>query len=178
MDQNNREQERRMVGGDIAERLLEFAARAMRVVMTLPANVVGKHVGRQLTKSGTSGGATYEEARGAESRADFVHKVSIAAKEVRESVYWCRLIHRAQLSRSADVLPLVREHITDVIEQQVPTRPIHRRNNRGCETLVADDHATMNARILAIPHLRRAIRWRRLASAEHAHAKNHREDDE
>jgi four helix bundle protein len=98
-----------MIGDDIADRLLEFASRILRVVGTLPQNPTGKHVARQLIKSGTSGGANYEEARGAESRADFAHKVLVAAKEVRESVYWVRLIHCSHLSRSTDLSWLVRE---------------------------------------------------------------------
>lgn len=98
-----------MPGDDIAGRLLEFAARALNIVGALQPSPVGKHVGRQLTRAATSGGANYEEARGAESRADFIHKVLVAAKEVRESVYWMRLIHRAGLARSTDLLGLVAE---------------------------------------------------------------------
>ncbi len=45
----------------------------------------------------TSAGANYEEARAAESRADFIHKCSIASKELRESLYWLRLIHEVEL---------------------------------------------------------------------------------
>ena len=67
----------------------------------LPKTPEGKHVARQRIRSGTSGGANYEEARGAESRADFVHKVSLALKEVRESVYWLRVIQRSQLIPNA-----------------------------------------------------------------------------
>jgi four helix bundle protein len=48
-------------------------------------------------RAGTAAGANYEEARGAESRADFVHKLGIAWKETRESWYWLRLIQRAEL---------------------------------------------------------------------------------
>ncbi|MBL4844101.1 MAG: four helix bundle protein, partial [Planctomycetes bacterium] len=86
-------------GDDIAERLLDFAAEILLVVGGLPKTIQGKHVARQLTRSGTAGGAHYAEARGAESRADFAHKVLLAAKEVAESVYWLRLIERARFSR-------------------------------------------------------------------------------
>ena len=68
-----------MKGDDIANRLLEFSAQVLRVVSELPNDAAAKHVARQLTRAGTSGGANYEEARGAESRADFAHKVLVAA---------------------------------------------------------------------------------------------------
>ena len=86
-----------MKGQDIADRLLDFAVGSIRVVTELPQTKVGKHVAGQLTRSGTAGGANYEEARAAESRADFAHKVSVAAKEVGESVYWLRLAEQAGL---------------------------------------------------------------------------------
>ena len=69
------------------------------------------HVVRQLVRSVTSAGANYEEARHAESRADFVHKLAIAAKEMAESLYWFRLLTRMnihhdmpRMSREADEL--------------------------------------------------------------------------
>ena len=71
----------------------------------LPKSLEAKHVAKQLTRSGTAGGAHYEEARGAESRADFAHKVLLAAKEVGESVYWLRLTKRARFSKRP-TLPL------------------------------------------------------------------------
>jgi four helix bundle protein len=98
-----------MKGDNIADRLLDFSVRVVHLVGQLPQTPVGKHVARQLIRSGTAGGANYEEARGAESRADFAHKVSLALKEVRESIYWLRLIQRARLVRSAQLPDVVRE---------------------------------------------------------------------
>ena len=77
--------QRKRKGDDIALRLRRFAVRVLRVVRALPADLAGKHVARQLVRSATGGGANYEEARGGESRADFVHKVSVARKEMREA---------------------------------------------------------------------------------------------
>jgi four helix bundle protein len=84
-------------GDDIAPRLLLFAVRVLQLVPRLQRNGPGRHVGRQLVRSATAGGANYEEARSAESRADFAHKVSIAAKELRESRYWLLLSSEANL---------------------------------------------------------------------------------
>ena len=98
-----------MKGDDIAERLLGLAAGILRLINGLPDTVAGRHITRQLIRSGTSCGANYEEARSAESRADFAHKVSLAGKEVRESHYWLRLIFKAHMSQEQDLADLCRE---------------------------------------------------------------------
>jgi four helix bundle protein len=82
-------------GSDIAERLLELAASIVGLTRKLPRDLGGKHVASQLVRSGTSAGANYEEGRAAESRADFIHKVRVAAKEMRETIFWLKLVHRS-----------------------------------------------------------------------------------
>ena len=69
----------------LADRLLAFAVSVIKIVNDLPKDRVGKHVSYQLLKSGTSPGANYEEARGAESTRDFIHKLRVALKELKES---------------------------------------------------------------------------------------------
>jgi four helix bundle protein len=96
------------LGNDIAERLLELAHVALRLASRLPKDPAGRHVASQLIRSATGGGANYEEARAAESRGDFIHKVGIAAKEVRETKYWLALIERSGWTR-ADLAGLIRE---------------------------------------------------------------------
>lgn len=98
-----------MKGDDISERLLGFAASVLAVVGSLPKQAAATHLARQLIRSGTAGGANYEEARSAESRADFAHKVLIAAKEVGESLYWLRLVERAGLVRDERTASAIRE---------------------------------------------------------------------
>lgn len=78
---------------DLGKRLLEYAARIIKVVESLPKMLVGKRIGDQLLRSGTSAGANYEEAQGAESKSDFIHKLQVALKELRESNYWLRLLN-------------------------------------------------------------------------------------
>src|SRR4051794_29381405 len=92
-----------MKGDDIADRLLDLAVACLRVANDIETNAIGKHISRQVTRSATSGGANYEEARAAESAADFVHKIGVAAKEVSETVYWLRLAKRAGLAASLDL---------------------------------------------------------------------------
>jgi four helix bundle protein len=67
------------------------------VADALPDTATGKHVGGQLLRCGTSPGANYEEARGAESKRDFVHKLGITLKELQETHYWLHVVARAKL---------------------------------------------------------------------------------
>jgi len=84
---------------DIKERAFEFGVRIVRLVNTLPRTIAGVKVGNQLVKSGTSIGANVEEADGAESKRDFIHKMSIARKEARETRYWLRIVRATDLSK-------------------------------------------------------------------------------
>lgn len=93
-----------MKGDDISERLVGFSVRVIRLITSLPKNFVGKHVSNQLLRSGTSPGANYEEARGAESSADFIHKLRIVLKELRETLYWLKVIKKGELLHSFDIL--------------------------------------------------------------------------
>ena len=95
-------------GHDIAERLLDLSAAVMRLIPAMPADPTGRHAAIQLGRCVSSPGANYAEARAAESRADFVHKVSIAAKEMHEASYWLALVHRAGWLHM-DLSSLVRE---------------------------------------------------------------------
>jgi four helix bundle protein len=82
---------------DLDERLIVFAGRVVEVVSALPKTPVGKHLGGQLLRSGTSPMANYAEAQGAESRNDFVHKMKVCLKELRETLAWLKLIQRRRL---------------------------------------------------------------------------------
>src|SRR5882762_5229110 len=98
-----------MKGDELSERFLDFAVRVIHLVGALPNNKIGRHISGQLLRSGTAVGSNYEEARGAESRADFIHKLGVAWKEARESWYWLRLIHRSELVKPARVSALLQE---------------------------------------------------------------------
>lgn len=79
-------------GDDISARLVDFASRVIKLCNSLPQNVAGRHIAGQLVRSGTAPAAHHAEARGAESTADFIHKLRIAAKEMNESEIWLRII--------------------------------------------------------------------------------------
>lgn len=84
---------------DLEDRLLEYAAIIIRVVEHLPATRAGNHVANQLLRSGTSPLSNHGEAEAAESRQDFIHKLSISLKELKESKRWLRLIHKVMNSQ-------------------------------------------------------------------------------
>jgi len=86
-----------MTPQELEDRLIDFAARAGKVIDALPDTRLGRHVGGQLVRCATSPAPNYAEACNAESRADFVHKLMIALKEPRESRCWIRIIIRAEL---------------------------------------------------------------------------------
>ena len=74
-----------MTPDELSERLWQFAARAGKVVDALPNTRLGRHIAGQLVRCGTSAPPNYDEGRAAESRADFVHKLGIALKELKNA---------------------------------------------------------------------------------------------
>jgi four helix bundle protein len=86
-----------MTGDELEDRLIRFAVRVGRLVEALPSGRLSNHVAGQLIRSATSVPANYAEGCVAESRADFIHKLSIALKELRESRVWLRIIAEADL---------------------------------------------------------------------------------
>src|SRR5687767_2345114 len=94
---------------DLEERLLEYAVRIIRLVDALPATRAGRHVADQLLRCGTSPLANHGELQGAESRKDFIHKLGLCLKEIREARRWLRLVHRVPLLTPSKVGPLLAE---------------------------------------------------------------------
>ena len=94
---------------DLEARLLEYAVRIIRLVDALPATKAGRHVADQLLRCGTSPLANHGELQGAESRKDFIHKLGVCLKEIREAQRWLRLIHRVPLLAPGKIEPLLSE---------------------------------------------------------------------
>ena len=96
---------------DLEDRLIDFAVRIIRVAESLPKTRIGSHIAGQLTRCGTSPAPNYGEAQSAESRADFIHKMKVCLKELRETRVWLLMIVRAKLSKAATKLgPLIDEN--------------------------------------------------------------------
>ncbi|MHC4326092.1 MAG: four helix bundle protein [Planctomycetota bacterium] len=85
---------------DLEKRLIDFAVCIMDLVETLANTRAGNHIAGQLIRCGTSPAPNYGEAQSAESRNDFIHKIKIVLKELRETKVWLQIIHRKNLSRS------------------------------------------------------------------------------
>ncbi len=79
---------------DLEERLLEFASAIIDLSETLPSTRAGNHVAGQVLRSGTSPYPNHGEAEDTESRDDFIHKLKVCLKELRETRRWARLIKR------------------------------------------------------------------------------------
>lgn len=96
-------------GDDIQDRLINFAARVIKVSSKLPKSEAGKHIAKQLLRSGTSPAPNHAEARSAESPADFIHKVKIAVKELNETEVWLKITIASDLFAQSQLESLLDE---------------------------------------------------------------------
>ena len=94
---------------ELEERLIDFAVRIVKLSANLPRTSAGRHIAGQILRPGTSPAPNYGEARGAESHADFVHKLRVVLKELNETSIWLRIIERSQL--------LSKELIKDIVQE-------------------------------------------------------------
>jgi four helix bundle protein len=94
---------------DLEERLLEFSARIIRLVDALPNTRAANHVAGQLLRCGTSPYGNHGEVDAAESRKDFIHKLKICLKELKESRRWLRLVKKAGMLPEPKMAPILHE---------------------------------------------------------------------
>jgi four helix bundle protein len=114
---------------DLEERLLTFAANTVRLADSLPNTKAGNHIASQLLRSATSPLANHGEVEAAESRNDFLHKLRVCLKELRETNRWLRLIDRLGLAESTavtiavgEVDQLIRIFVTSIRTTRGPAR--------------------------------------------------------
>jgi len=100
---------------DLEERLLRYSARIIKVVDALPATRTGQHIAGQILRSGTSPYPNHGEAQAAESAKDFIHKLRVALKELRETKRWLKLIQYIKLINNSDRL----DELLDETEQLI-----------------------------------------------------------
>ena len=122
------------------ERYLAFGAAALRLLPQLPQNRVGAHVGDQLFRSATSVGAHLQEARAAESRADFIHKMQMALKEMREAKYWLALVRQAEILKEDAVSGLFKEagELVAILSQSVITAKARSNGTSNIKSKIAN----------------------------------------
>ena len=94
---------------DLEERLLAFSARIIEIVDALPNTRGANHVGGQLLRCGTSPYGNHDEVQAAESRRDFIHKLRVCLKELKETRRWLRLIQRAAWLPESKTAPVLGE---------------------------------------------------------------------
>src|SRR6266513_52931 len=82
---------------NLEDRLLEFSTRVIRLVDALPNSRAANHLAGQLLRSGTSPYGNHGEVEAAESRKDFIHKLKICLKELKETRRWLRLAAKAKM---------------------------------------------------------------------------------
>ena len=94
----------------LEERLINFAVRIIKLAASLPKTAAGRHVAGQILRAGTSPAPNYGEARGAESRPDFVHKIRVVLKELNETSVWLRIIERSEMLKGELLVDIIQEN--------------------------------------------------------------------
>jgi four helix bundle protein len=122
---------------DLEERLLRYSVRIIKIVEQLPNTKAGKHIAGQLLRSGTSPYPNHGEAQAAESPNDFVHKLSVSLKELRETQRWLKLIQHVPLIKSPELMDNSLEETEELIRIFVASIKTARRNK-------TDEHRTSN----------------------------------
>jgi len=95
---------------DLQDRLIDYSVRIIKLTQALPDTKAGRHVAGQILRSGTSPAPNYGEAQSAESHADFIHKLKIALKELRETEIWLKVVAKAEMiDLPSQLAPLLQE---------------------------------------------------------------------
>ena len=95
----------------LQERLTDFAVRIIKVADSLPRTPAGRHISGQLLRAGTSPAPNYAEARNAESRADFIHKLKVVLKELNEARVWLEMITLSHQIKSCRLTKVMDESL-------------------------------------------------------------------
>ena len=110
MGEKGKNKENNLKKFDLQERFIDYAVRIVNVSEQLPETKAGKHIASQILRSGTSPAPNYGEAQSAESKADFIHKLKVGLKELRETEVWLKIIVRTKLIQpSTKLSPLLQE---------------------------------------------------------------------
>ena len=108
---------------DLEERMVSYASAIIRMVNSLPTTFAAKHLGRQIIRSSTSVALNYGEAQAAESRADFIHKLKLSLKELKESYICLKIIFRQDYlsTEKMDLLLKETDELISIITTSIKT---------------------------------------------------------
>jgi len=94
---------------DLENRLVNYASAVIDIVEQLPPKFVCTHLGKQLIRSSTGAALNYGEAQAAESSADFIHKLKISLKELKESQISLKILSKRIYIEEKKILPIIQE---------------------------------------------------------------------
>ncbi len=114
---------------DLQERFIDYAVRIINLSEQLPKSNTGKHIATQILRSGTSPAANYGEAQSAESRADFIHKLKIALKELRETEVWLKIIIKSKIIQPSAKLSTLLQETDELISILFKSIDTAKKNN-------------------------------------------------
>jgi len=100
---------------DLEDRLIDFSVSIINIVEKLPDTRTGNHIANQLVRCGTSPAPNYGEAQSAESRQDFIHKIKICLKELRETKIWLKVIQRKSLIKNNEEVEILLRECDELI---------------------------------------------------------------
>jgi four helix bundle protein len=100
---------------DLEDRLIRFSVTIINIAEALPQTFAGKHLAGQIIRAGTSSALNYGEAQSAESRKDFIHKVKIVLKELKETRVGLKIIRLAEMYGGTNDLNLVIKENNELI---------------------------------------------------------------
>lgn len=115
IESSGKEHKRDKRGAQLQARLNEFAVRIMVVAAALPDSLVGRHVAEQIIRVDTSPAPNYAEALGSESRTEFIHKIGVVLKELRETNVWLQTIASATLIKPVERLAPIRQECDQLV---------------------------------------------------------------
>lgn len=118
---------------DLEERLIDFAAAILDLAEILPDKSGAKHLGGQLMRSGTSPALNYGEAQSGESRQDFIHKMKVCLKELRETFVNLKIIHRKKYLDEQIILPHMDEsnQLISIFVRSIATAERNKNNDKN-----------------------------------------------
>ncbi len=115
---------------DLENRLIDFAATIIKTAEGFPKSYAGNHLAGQLTRSGSSPALNYGEAQGAESRNDFIHKMKIALKELRETNNGLKIVLKLNWTKN-DKIELILKECNELISIFVKSIETAKNNNQA-----------------------------------------------
>ena len=100
---------------DLEERLIDFSVLIIEITKEMPSNYAANHLAKQLLRSGTSVSLNYGEAQSGESRKDFIHKMKLVLKELRESYVCLKIIERTKLFKTESKIISAKKESNELI---------------------------------------------------------------